>query len=186
MQELIERFGADQPGEPLQHRLWSQGAQAQRGRVQVHERQGLPDQHFARGQPPLPQALAVGQQKHIAIGALDEFATIAAIEGFEKIERIDQIVVQAAILPPEVASLAQGQVDDGELLGAQGVLKGFECVAHRASGWVAGLVGNTVQSSTSRCAETACQGRSRSLWVRRHRARRWATRPAIRYACAGG
>ena len=174
-----ERLGPHGSGELREHLLAGDDpALLDRGRIEIEERERLPDQHLHRREVAPPEAIGRREQIEVPVGLVNELAPEAPVEGLEHVLGGDEKRVLIALVAIDVPAASEGQIDAGERLGADRVFQGGERRAHGVSG--------TVHSSMSNPLGTGSHSRSAAARGEHTLATALAMRPAARKPCSRG
>src|ERR1019366_2842703 len=154
-----QRFGAHDARELREHLVPGEHpAVLHRGRIEVEERERLPDEHLARREVPSPEAIAGGQEVEVAVRAVNQLAAEPPVEGLEPGLRVDEERVPVAVVAIDVARAAASPASPPGR---------STCGPHE---------GRT-HSSMTRPSSIGTQGRSARASGRDTRAIVWAIRP---------
>src|SRR6188768_2078974 len=156
----------------------------QPARLQVGERQALAHDHLRHAELALAERLVGGQQKEVAVAAVDQLVAVAPVELLQQRLRVEQERVPALVALVDVAPAPQREVDRRKALIRHHVADLAERFAHGSllSLWVC----PSCQSSITRPSRTGTHGRCRARAGGACCAASSATLPALAYWLSAG
>src|SRR5690606_9810737 len=175
VQAAHERLGTEHVRELREELLPRDDAsRLHRARIEIEQREPLPDEHLGRRKMAPTQAIRGRQQVVVAVALVDELAPVPAIEHLEVRLPVAQQRIPGAIVAIDVAPAAQGQVEVGKGLVRDDVREALESGLRHSDS----RARTETQSSMSKPSSTATHGRSLPASARHTRATACTTRPA--------